>query len=153
MIQEIKNKKRNSYARRIERNDFICKHPVRIKELIEVYKNQDLGWRKKIKEFVEKEVRPEIEYYFSSGWLNIFIVIKRGYENLFPKYVPEKILKLEDKEEEYNWRVHEDRMEIEDEYCSHFGCGKKLIRVEKLCGNKCLKHQGETETLFHNGRL
>lgn len=34
------------------------------------------------------------------------------------------------------------------EICAVFGCGKHLTAIEKLCGNKCLKHQGSDMTVI-----
>lgn len=31
--------------------------------------------------------------------------------------------------------------------CKVFGCGKTLSSIEKLCGNKCLKHQNNIQTV------
>lgn len=38
----------------------------------------------------------------------------------------------------------EERIKIKPIHCSVFGCGAQLSRTEKLCGSKCLKHQGPT---------
>lgn len=39
--------------------------------------------------------------------------------------------------EKAKWKDEDDVV-----YCAHFGCGVKLTLEEKLCGNKCIAHQG-----------
>lgn len=44
---------------------------------------------------------------------------------------------LHDDPEKAKWKDEDDVV-----YCAHFGCGVKLTLEEKLCGNKCIAHQG-----------
>lgn len=49
--------------------------------------------------------------------------------------------------------VFEMLLEINDEYCSHFGCGRKLKLHEKLAGKKCINHMIKTNKLIHTGLI
>lgn len=42
------------------------------------------------------------------------------------------------------------RMGVITDICTFFGCGRKLTTLEKLCGNKCIDHQNEIETISMN---
>lgn len=50
-------------------------------------------------------------------------------------------------------KINEILMEIPDEYCSHFGCGRKLKLHEKLAGKKCINHMIKTNKLIHTGLI
>ncbi len=129
----LKNKKGNSNARMIEREIFVFKHRAEIRKLI-----YGFGNNLKIRTFVDKVVRKEIEYNFTTGWWDIFKFIKRSYDKLFNQ--PENLQITSNFYVEYNLGVNEEKLEIEDEYCQVFGCGKKLRLFEKLRGQKCHKH-------------
>ena len=43
--------------------------------------------------------------------------------------------------------VDEERLEINEVTCSHFGCARILTRNEKLFGNKCVKHSWKIKSL------
>lgn len=49
--------------------------------------------------------------------------------------------------------IFEMSIEIPEEYCAHFGCGRKLSLIEKLAGIKCTGHMIKTKRLFHNGLI
>lgn len=64
------------------------------------------------------------------------------------KHINWNKFKIEIAEYEKVPMVDEKYMEIEPTYCTYFGCGKILTRTEKLCGNKCLKHQVYIRQIF-----
>lgn len=49
--------------------------------------------------------------------------------------------------------VNEETIELEDEICKEFGCGKKLSLREKLFGQRCIKHSDAKPLILHNGKL
>lgn len=50
-------------------------------------------------------------------------------------------------------QIFEMTIEIPEEYCAHFGCGKKLSLIEKLAGKNCTGHMIKIHKLFHNGLI
>ena len=65
---------------------------------------------------------------FYGRTLQLHKYIERMGFNFIPEYI-----KVEP--------VDEERLVIEEVYCSIFGCGKKLTLIEKRYGNKCFNHQ------------
>lgn len=52
---------------------------------------------------------------------------------------------LNDLNKKYETKTNEDTLEVENIICSQFGCGRSLTFREKLFGNKCIKHNGNTK--------
>lgn len=53
---------------------------------------------------------------------------------------------------EENW-IDERIVTVVEKYCSQFGCGRELSRIENLAGDKCTFHMIRKTFIFHNGKL
>lgn len=76
---------------------------------------------------------------------------KSRKERRIKVYVQRK--KEEAVEYPYIMPINELSLEIEETFCTHFGCGKPLSLIEKLAGCVCSKHMNNKHSIFHNGLL